>query len=209
MNFLKTFTRYDVVVIADDNGARHPGCVQVSDAACAAAGFSDMNFTIGKKVSGWEKALFYLSQKNYERVWFLEEDVFVQDEAALLAMDRKYAGDLLCNTISANAGDKTDWHWPLIQIRTPPPYFCAMCCAVRVSRRLLQRIAAYARVYKTLFFLEALFPTLCAGLVAQSPPELANITYRNEFDQVDRRFLYHPVKQLEKHVEFRKKCNGF
>lgn len=61
MNFLKTFTRYDVVVVADDNGARHPGCVQVSDAACAAAGFSDMNFTIGKKVSGC--ALLLVAEK--------------------------------------------------------------------------------------------------------------------------------------------------
>jgi len=152
-----------------------------------------------------EGALLLVAEKVRARL----EDVFVCDEAALLAIDKQYAGDLLCNTISANAGDKTDWHWPLIQIRTPPPYFCAMCCAARVSRRLLQRIAAYARVYRTLFFLEALFPTLCAGFLAQSPPELANITYRNEFSEVDRRFLYHPVKNLEKHVEFRKKCNGF
>ena len=134
MNFLKTFTRYDVVIVADDNSVRHPGCVQVSNAACGAAGFKDTSFTLGKLVAGWDKALFYFAQKNYDQVWFLEEDVFLNDEGVLAGIDRQYFGDLLSNSVSLNPGDKTDWHWPIIKIKTPPPYYNAMCCAVRVSR---------------------------------------------------------------------------
>ena len=207
MNFLKTFTHYDVVVVADDNSVRHPGCVQVSNTTCAAHGFSDTSFTLKKKISGWDKALFYFAHQNYDQVWFLEDDVFLHDEAALMAIDREYSGDFLSNTMSMNPGNEKSWHWPVITIRIPPPYYCAMCCAVRVSRRLLWKVKEYARVYRTLFFLEALLPTLSKSLVAQSPPQLANILYQGEYPEMNRSFLYHPVKNIEKHAEFRNKNN--
>lgn len=213
LDFLNTFTTYKVVVIIDDNSADYritPQCVQIPDGACAAAGFTNTSFTLGKTVSGWDKALYYFAHHPCANVWFLEEDVFVYDEATLRSIDAKYPkSDLLTNVFTINAtGQQTDWHWPVISIKIPPPYYAAMCCATRMSSHLLRSIKAYAHTYKTLFFLEALFPTLCksCGLVYDTPAELHAIHYRRDFAATDIVIanLYHPVKNLEQHIEFRR-----
>ena len=88
---------------------------------------------------------------------------FFYDEHVLLNIDSKYDNsDLLSNSYGENTiGHKNDWHWNRIDINFPPPYYCAMVCCVRISIELLFKIKEYANKYNTLFFLEALFPTIC------------------------------------------------
>jgi hypothetical protein len=82
-----------------------------------------------------------------------------------------------------------------------------MVCAVRMSKTLLSKIKDYANEYKTLFFLEALFSTICKAnnLKYDTPSELWSISYRNNHLESDINIcnLYHPVKDMNKHTIFR------
>jgi len=72
---------------------------------------------------------------------------------------------------------------------------------------MLKQIDIYATKYKTLFFLEALFPTLCKKykLHYDTPKELNQIIYRKDYtaNDIDKTMIYHPVKNIEHHIKFR------
>ena len=190
--------------------------IQIQNDDCVKQGFVNMNFTIKKKVTGWEKAMYYFSIVNtsYKDIWFVEDDVFFYNEQTLLNIDTNYKdGDLLSNTYKENAtGEKDSWNWKYIQIEIPPPYFSAMVCAVRISNLLLKKIKEYANTYNTLFFLEALFPTLCKTnqLIYHTPKELRTILYRKNYSWNDCTIsnLYHPLKDIHRHRIYRKKLNS-
>ena len=55
---------------------------------------------------------------------------------------------------------KIDWHWYCIEIEYPLPYYNGMMCIVRFSNSMMNCINDYAKKHNTLFFLEALFPTI-------------------------------------------------
>jgi len=223
LDFLETFTYYDVYLIIDDNGIDYKvrysnlkkvKLIQVEDSLCKINGFTNMNFLMKKQITGWEKAMYYFSSQTpkYKQLWFIEDDVFFYNENTLQSIDAKYPnGDLLSNSIETNtAGKKDFWHWRQIIIKFPPPYYWGMMCAVRISDTLLATIKAYAYQHKTLFFLEALFPTLCktANLVDVCPEEFKNIVYSEKYKlaQIDTINLYHPVKDIAGHNIFRLKC---
>ena len=67
----------------------------------------------------------------------------------------------------------------------------------------------YAKEYNTLFFLEALFPTISIknNLKYNNPNELNNIYYRHVFNKanINNIDLFHPVKNLNKHIYFRER----
>jgi hypothetical protein len=88
-------------------------------------------------------------------------------------------------------------------MNTEPPHYNAMVCIVRMSKRLLSKIAEYAQTYKTLFFIEALFPTLAMQnkFICNSPSEFNNIHYRYDFKHYDitKNELYHPIKNKDSH----------
>lgn len=71
----------------------------------------------------------------------------------------------------------------------------------------MNRINDYASNYDTLFFLEALFPTIAIknNLKYVCPVEFRNIYYRYEFEKenINEINLYHPVKDLNHHILFR------
>jgi hypothetical protein len=105
-------------------------------------------------------------------------------------------------------GNKNYWHWYRINIQQyPPPYYCTMVCAVRFSKKMMQSINDYAKKHKTLFFLEALFPTIAVknNLKYNNPIEFKNINYIRMFENKDinKNDLYHPVKNLNDHISFR------
>jgi hypothetical protein len=66
INFLATFTEYDVFVIIDDNSHDYVSSndkikfVQVSHEDCMNNGFLGINFLFHNP-TGWEKALYYFS----------------------------------------------------------------------------------------------------------------------------------------------------
>lgn len=219
-DFLSTFTEHDVYVIIDDNNVDYAKVyskykkihiIQIKNEECEKNGFKKMTITVGKLICAWDKAMYYFSSVNtaYKNVWFCEDDVFFHNEKTLTNIDSKYSNaDLLSNKMSlAYTSGKKVWHWKKIDIEFPPPYYGTMVCCIRLSKKMLSKIKDYADKHNTLFFLEALFPTLCikSKLIHDKPDELEGISYRKKYndDDMNTRNIYHPVKEYLRHIYYR------
>lgn len=216
--FLDSFTRYKVYIIVDDNNFdltpftmyKTLTFIQIPDQDCITAGFRNTNLVLKKEVSGWDKALYYFSSES-EYIWFIEDDVYFQEEETLVRIDLQYTkADLLSNRIFRK-GEDGPWLWNKINLRAlyaDRPMYHGMMCAVRFSRELLVIIRNHANRHGSLFFLEAMFPTLAIGngLVHMVPKELSTIHYRYCHRDTDSLHLYHPVKG--NHILYRTTCSG-
>ena len=227
LEFLSSFHNYDVFVIVDDNSSIYDSryinskkinIIQINNDVCVNNGFINVNYLIFHRITGWEKALYYFSciNTNYKNVWFLEDDVFFYGEQTLLNIDAKYTdGDLLSNGLveENKTGHKKTHPWRLMDIKIPPPYYHCMVCAVRMSQQLLFSIKDYAVKYKTLFFLEVLYPTICRHnkLKHHIVDELKRIVFgpvklhELNVNTVNYTDLCHPVKDINKHIMYRTK----
>jgi hypothetical protein len=78
-----------------------------------------------------------------------------------------------------------------------------MCCAVRVSKALLEKIETIATKHKTLYFLEALFPTEAHAMKHDTPDALQTITPGTKHDKFLPGNIYHPVKDIDSHNTIR------
>lgn len=217
LDFLQHFKHYDIYIIIDDP---YFNCIplvqsyptlhliQLSDHFCFIHGFKNTSFiTLKKHVSGWDKALFYFAHINtsYDHIWFMEDDVYLYDESTLINIDSKYHYEsLLCNS-SFKEANLNEWLWHLIPIHFNPPYYCGMMCIVRLSKYMMEAIKQYASIHHTLFFLEALFPTLAIKyhLIYSNPPEFITVTHRDLHTQLNKTYLYHPIKNVNIHLESR------
>jgi hypothetical protein len=236
LDFLATFTQYDIYILIDSkknqtvittqSKYKSLNFVQLPEHHCINNGFQNVNYVgIKKVISGWDKALLFFSVMiplKYDHVWFIEDDVFFLNEQVLKNLDAKYPNqDLIanCDFDKTKVTSKTmnkDWVWPLIDIKIEKPYYAGMMCIARISSSLLQSIRWYAATYKTLFFLEALFPTITShfSLSYANPSELTTVTYRDIFfdeesdtfngdlDRVNTH-VFHPIKDETKHDELR------
>lgn len=218
-DFLNSFTKYHIFIIVDDdlfelrefiNNYKNIRFIKIDDAKCKLNGFIDTNFMIKKLISGWDKALYYfaIENHNFDFVWFIEDDVFFYNENTLHNIDKQYINDdLLSNTYNENITTTNNWHWWRIKIEYPLPYYNGMMCAVRFSNKMLNCIKDYATKHNTLFFLETLFPTIAIknNLKYNTPIEFNTIHYRHNFlkDHINKKNLYHPVKDLNNHIHFR------
>lgn len=200
---------FDVFVLADCNQYRgqlpaNTRLLQVDDEQCTENGFHYFNPTIKHKrsCSAWDKALYWFSLKlqDYDYVWFVEEDVFVPQLSILVNLQNRYREhDLLLGRGRRLDTDemlaKSQWvHWPKLpkQIKSPP-YSMGMCCASRVSRKLLECTADFVADYNSNLppdvaswefsrlvsehgvpFIEFILPTLADhnSLKTARPPEL-------------------------------------
>lgn len=220
-DFLNSFNKYKIFVIVDNNNFdlhkfknnyENITFIQIKNLKCKLSGYIDTSFTLGKLITGWDKALYYfgVEDNNYDFIWFMEDDVFFYNEDTLLNIDNEYIDDdLLSNKFCKNIdGNKNTWHWHRINIRFRPPYYNGMMCAVRFSNKMMQCINKYAKNQNTLFFLEALFPTIAIknDLKCSNPNELSQIYYRHNFngEDINKTNIYHPVKDLNNHIDFRK-----
>jgi len=216
LTFLNTFRKYDIFIIIDDNTKKYTelkvsfprlNIIQIPNSKCEKSGIINTNtIALKKSVSGWDKAVYYFSIHNvsYKQVWFIEDDVFFNGEQTLFAIDEKYVNeDLLCNSDLTFAKNRNDWLWRIIYMNLPPPYVCGMMCACRMSNKMLCCLKEYGSKNKTLFFLEALFPTIALHnkLSCIQPTELLTITHRNVWDiaTLNTTNLYHPMKKIEDH----------
>ena len=99
-----------------------------------------------------------------------------------------------------------------ININFQPPYYRGMMCCVRISHQLLNNIKNYANEHMTLFFLEALFPTICIkyNLQCDTPYEFKNIVCKKDYIDIDidENNLYHPIKDITKHIYYRDMLNN-
>jgi len=236
LNFLNKFSNYEVYIIIDDNSVNYTVLyqtkysnlkfIQISEKVCKQNGFINVNkIGVKKLVSGWDKALCFCAlnfsntnENTNTKIWFIEDDVFFHNEDTLLKIDAKYSDyDLLANSEFNPVFDMNTWLWhPYwnIKIKIEKPYYCGMMCATRLSQNVLKRIRVYATLYKELFFLEALIPTLSKSkpngnpvmLSCYCPDELKTILYRHDYttEQVSNKDnIYHPVKDILQHSEFR------
>ena len=227
LEFLNKFSNYEVYIIIDDNSANYTALycrkytnltfIQIHDKVCKQYGFTNVNkIGVKKLISGWDKALCYfaLNFKNSNtnlntKVWFIEDDVFFHNEYTLINIDAKYPDyDLLANSDFKQATNKNDWLWNYIRIKQPGPYYCGMVCATRLSLNVLEEIRLYADLNKELFFLEALLPTLSNPKIKKCccPDELKTVVFRHNYNYeevTNKANIYHPVKDILKHIEFR------
>ena len=211
MDFLNNFTYYDIFIIVDDNSQnyqdvygvkyKHIKFIQIDNEEYKNANYIDRDF-LSEVISGWHKSLYYFSKMNttYDNVWFFEDDVFFYNEKTLLKLDSQYPDTDLLSQELTEYNDVIDvWHWYKITMNYPKPFYNTMVCMVRMSKNLLQKILDYSLTYNTLFFIEAMFPTLCIKnqLSHESPPQFHNIFYRHEFDifSFNKDNLYHPIKR--------------
>jgi hypothetical protein len=220
--FLNKFTSYDVFVVIDDNSNKYEylhskykniSFVQINNEILHNTGFVNTS-RVGNKITtghGWDKAVFLsavIKKNEYNHVWISEEDVFFYDENTLKRIDQKYLDhDILCNS-SFEDGKLNEWMWNAIEIKLEPPYFCGMMCCCRFSQKMLEKLADYAEKNKTLFYIEALFPTIAKKnnlKYCVNPEEFLTITYRKPFEiaDIDCNRLYHPMKKLQNHIALR------
>jgi hypothetical protein len=221
LDFLNKFSNYEVYIIIDDNSVNYSALyftkynnlkfIQMLGEICINYGFTNVNqIGVKKRVSGWDKALCYFAFNTNvnDKVWFVEDDVFFHSEDTLLKIDAKYPDyDLLSNCDFKPVTNMNEWLWRFIQIKQPGPYYCGMMCAIRLSQNVLDKIRDYATLNKELFFLEALFPTLSKELNCCCPDELKTVVFRHyyTYEKVyNKNNIYHPVKNILKHEEFRK-----
>ena len=74
LDFLNDFSKYDIYIIIDDNtlnyndlyNNKYPNIsfIQIENDICLQSGFIDLNMTIHKKITSWEKGLYYFSNIN-------------------------------------------------------------------------------------------------------------------------------------------------
>jgi hypothetical protein len=219
-DFLNIFTKYKIFMVVDDNdfdlsdfinNYNNITFIKIENQKCKLNGYIDTNFTLKKLISGWDKALYYfgVEDKNYDFIWFIEDDVLFYNEDTIIRIDSQYINDdLLSNAYSENKnGDKNTWVWRRINIQYSPPYYKGMMCAARFSAKMMNCINNYANENNTLFFLEALFPTIAIknNLKYNNPVEFNKIHYRYNFkgEKINKNIFYHPVKDLNKHISFK------
>lgn len=222
LGFLESFREYDIFVVIDDNtenySEKYAGLytnikfIQIDNAICFAAGYTNCNTAVGfPEVIAWDKAMYLFCEREleYENVWFIEDDAFLNDEKTLLKIDGNSANinaDLLTafHEINATGDVWSGWnHWVNVVHRIDPPWAHSMVCACRIGRRLLDEIVAYKKIHGHLFFIEAMFNTIAqqCGLSIQNPIELSTIHWNTNWgiDEIDCNKLYHPMKCIADH----------
>ncbi len=221
LHFINKFIKYVINVIIDVNLNNFNNLkkqftnirfIQINDELCFNSGFKNISYiTLKKPITGWDKAIYFFTKENtnYENVWFFEDDVYFHSENTILQIDNKYKDeDILCNS-SYGEGKLNEWLWKRIKINFYPPYFCGMMCALRLSKKYINCIRDYIDKNKTMFFLEAFFPTIAVKnnlKIFSNPIEFLTITHRNSTPNptdININYLYHPVKDLNLHNIYR------
>ena len=223
-DFLNKFQNYKIIIIIDDNNFdlsdfeneyKNIKFIKIENEKCKSSGYINSSFiSFQKIIIGWDKALYYFANENldYDFIWFLEDDVFLYNEDTILNIDKQYVNDdLLSNELVENLdGNRGSWLWNRINnINYYPPYYNGMICCVRFSKKMLNCISDYVETNKTLFFLEAMFPTVAKknNLKCSNPNEFNQIHWRYNFkdNEINKMGLFHPIKNINSHITFREK----
>jgi hypothetical protein len=178
--------------------------LHVDEAQAASQGFNGLKYIGETRMSAWDKAVYFFCVvvPQYEFVWILEDDVYVPSEKAFEEMNKlANTADLITSEhlVELNASTK-EWHWPLIRLSLPTPWYHGMSCAVGLSRASLREVHLYAKRFGALPFLEALFNTVAAhaNLAVLTPAALQTILYMRDWTcgEIDAHPLnwFHPIK---------------
>jgi len=229
LKFLNTFIKYNIFMIIDDNESKYSeqysdiykniNIIQINNEDCIKKGYYNggnikynYDYLNEKKVMGWDKAIYFFSEinKDYDNVWFIEDDIFLYDENVLINIDNKYIGsDLLTESNQISNDDQMNgwYHWFHVYRHISAPRSRSMVCACRLSNKLLNKISLYVQENNSMFYIEALFNTIAhqSNLITSNPSELSTITWANKWDvnEIDYKNIYHPMKNIEQHVLLR------
>ena len=92
------------------------------------------------------------------------------------------------------------------------PLYRSMVCAARLSRALLNKIDTFVQKHGRLVFIEVMFNTIVHHdkMKLAMPEELSTIIWRHDWNEnnVDENHMFHPVKDLTKQKDFRKKLSS-
>jgi hypothetical protein len=218
--FLNEFKNYKVYIIVNNNdydlseyitNYKNIVFIKINENKCISSGYTKCEFS-DKLINGWDKALYYfgVENKNYEFIWFMEDDVFFHNEDTLIQIDNQYTNeDLLSNLYYANTDNIKEHSWKFddINIEYSKPYYSGSMNSVRISNEMMECINYYATKNDTLFYIEALFPTIAIknNLKYITPNELINIKQIKNYERKDinKNNLYHPEKELNIHIYYR------
>lgn len=226
ISFLKDFVKYDIYIVYDSCSdinllnkyiEKYPSIkfITFDNDKCIEEGFQNSSHMensslIFNRVIAWDKGLYYFSrlETKYDNVWFFEDDVFFYNEKTIEKIDNEYIdSDIVCTAKNPEpSGDEWRWFWPAIHINFPGPYFHSLICSVRLSRTLLYHINDYIHKNKTLFFIEAMFPTIAThhNLKYDMCKKL-NSHWRKTWDmsELNEDDICHPLKDTESHQNIR------
>jgi len=216
LNFLNNFNNYDIYIIIDENIYDYYKLynsinskitiIQIDDDLSKLYGYHNFVYPtrdLPNKPLAWDKAMFYFCEinKTYNRIWLIEDDVFILNEDVIKNIYIKYPkSDLLTPFHDINYDGNLDtWQfWFCAEGRINTPWARSMTCACRVSNRLLMKIKEYVDHNKILFFHETMFNTLAEHnkYIIDNPEELSTVQYNTEWDfnNLNLNNLYHPVK---------------
>ena len=170
-DYLNRFTNYKIYIVVDDN---------TFDYTLYKTMFSNLFFIKFQhesyKVNGytntqfdntaWDKALYYFAVENtiHKHVWFIDSKLNKCEEQKIIYYDQIYKEknvDLLYNRFNENRnGYKGYWLWNKIDIKYSNPYYNGDLIVTRLSQNMLSKINEYASQFKSLFYIEALLPTV-------------------------------------------------
>ena len=166
--FLNRFTNYKIYIVIDDNSFDYtlyktmfPNLffIKFMHDSYKVNGYTNTHFDN----TSWDKALYYFAVENkiHKYVWFIDSSLTKYPEEKILNIDQKYDADLLYNMVNENRNGYTGyWLWEKIEIRYIPPLYSGTLMITRMSQNMLSCINDYAARFKTLFYIEALFPTI-------------------------------------------------
>ena len=187
--------------------------IQVSDELCIERGFfnsfgGNKNCLIKKNPISWDKAIYYLSTKKFNKAIIIEDDCLVLNPK-IFDKFFKIDFDLLSPSHHSRIGNVKDWHWKEIEKNIDPPYFYSMVCCIGVSSKLIDKIIEHKNQKKSLFYAEAMFNTIAQknNLKIKTPKELSSIValgnWNQSFFKIFKNNIFHPVKNIEMHKFYR------
>jgi hypothetical protein len=170
-DYLNRFSNYKLYVLVDDNNFDYtlyktmfPNLffIKFQHDSYKVNGYTNTQFDN----TAWDKALYYfaIENKTHKYVWFIDSKLNKCSEQTLLNYDETYEQkqvDLLYNRFNENRnGYKGYWLWNNIDIKYSNPYYNGELIVTRLSHTMLSKINDYASQYKSLFYIEALLPTV-------------------------------------------------
>lgn len=213
---------YKIRYVIDDDtkdNSEDNRIIQMSEKSARDEGFWGSVLYFPSRASSRDKALYYFCRRfhDFDFLWLIEDDVFIPRSDTLYRIDQQYPDiDLLTSPvgfeISAMLPEPVHWHWHHVKNQKmdfPLPWSKTMICAIRVSNKYMQMLDQYVSLKKRLFLDEALFPTLALhnNLTVSTPQEFQHVTYNKyiNFESISNvSNLYHPVKDLAVHSDWRK-----
>jgi len=173
---------------------------------------------INKQRVSLDNALFLMCEiykSVYEKVFFIESDVFVPSLSALLQLKESCKDYDLCTPShkKQTGVDLLKWRGLKTSLggnKLGEDYFYSMTCVVGMSRKMLNCIEQYAFENKTLLFHEVFFNTLAHlnKLTVYTPPELRTVAWQAKWSFDDyfnlQNNLFHPLKDFGQHEVTRK-----